>query len=148
MKRDSYKLFDFSRRYDNDVTEDMTKVVSNLPVVDEDNDKPRDSLLRIIYTPDARTGLPTGDLGYLVSDKANPQVKQFILDNLMQDVSSAVTPSAQGLSDDDILALSRNVGESVEAYAARLNQSIERDRWFIENSTGDVSQTGASVSSE
>lgn len=129
MRRDCYVLYDYARRLtDKDGEEKREKD----PDVDPRPD-PKDSLLALVYAVDERTQLPTGDLQYLVSDKANPQVKQFILDNLMQDVSAAQNVSAKyDLSDDDILALSRNKGESVQDYAERLNASIDKDKWMIE----------------
>lgn len=140
MKRDCYVLYDYARRFtDKDGEEKREKE----PDVDPQPD-PKDSLLAIVYAVDERTQLPTGDLQYLVSDKANPQVKQFILDNLMQDVSGAQNVSAKyNLSDDDILALSRNQGESVQEYAERLNSSIAKDKWMIEQA---VAQTKKNVS--
>lgn len=136
MKKEAYKRLDYARR----ITEqDFVKKVRER----EDVDKavtPQDSLLSIVYAEDERTHLPMGDLSYLVSDKANPQVKEFILSNLMNDVSSAQNIAAKfNLSDDDILALSRNKGESVQAYAERLNQSIERDKWLLEQYKKNVS---------
>ena len=129
MKKDAYTRFDYARR----ITEkDFEPRVREKEVV-EKAESPQDSLLSIVYGIDERTGLPTGDLSYLVSDKANPQVKEFILSNLMKDVSSAQNVAAKyNLSDDDILALSRNTGESVQAYADRLNASIQRDKWMID----------------
>lgn len=96
---------------------------------------PADSIVRLVYAPDSRTGLPTGDLNYLVSDKANPQVKEFIKTQLMMDTSAAKNVTAKfDLSDDDILSLSRSSGESLDEYVARLNTSIERDKWLIQQS--------------
>lgn len=145
MKRDCYVLYDYARRLtDKDGEEKREKV----PDVDPQLD-PKDSLLALVYAVDERTQLPTGDLQYLVSDKANPQVKQFILDNLMQDVSGAQNVSAKyNLSDDDILALSRNQGESVQEYAERLNASIVKDRWMIEQAAAQVKRNVSSGSSE
>lgn len=142
MKRDCYVLYDYARRLtDIDGVEKREKDLDVEPQPD-----PKDSFLSIVYAVDERTQLPTGDLQYLVSDKANPQVKQFILDNLMQDVSAAQNVSAKyNLSDDDILALSRNLGESIQDYADRLNASIDKDRWMIEQI---VSQDKKDVSSE
>lgn len=136
MKKDCYQLYDYARRILPEDGKELCEVVD----VSEDSNSPADSLLRLVYKPDERTGLPTGDLHYLVSDKANPQVKQFILDNLLMDVSSAQNVSAKyNLSDDDILALSRNKGESASEYADRLNQSIARDKWMIEQAKKNVS---------
>ena len=145
MKRDCYVLYDYARRLtDKDGEEKREKE----PDVDP-QPSPKDSLLALVYAVDERTQLPTGDLQYLVSDKANPQVKQFILDNLMQDVSAAQNVSAKyNLSDDDILALSRNQGESIQEYADRLNASIEKDKWMIEQAAFQAKKNVSSGSSE
>lgn len=125
MKRENAQLFDFARSHSFETCELVREYV-------EKATNAQDSLLELVYQIDERTGLPTGDLQYLVSDKANPQVKEFILANLMQDVSAAKNVAATyKMSDDDILALSMNKGESVEDYVARLNSSIERDVWMI-----------------
>lgn len=143
MKKDSYKRIDAFRRI-----EDSDFVEKQLDFNDvEESKSPSDSLLKLVYARDERTGLPMGDLQYLVSDKANPQVKEFILQNLMQDVSSAKNVVAKfDLSDDDILALSRNPNESVQDYAARLNSSIERDRWILNQYKTDVQSKSESSS--
>lgn len=90
-------------------------------VVQESHD-PKDAFLRIVYSLDERTKLPTGDLTYLVSDKVNPEIKQWVLDNIMLDTSSAahVCP-VNGMSDDDIAALARSPKETSIEYMQRLN---------------------------
>lgn len=106
-----------------------------------------DNILNLIYAPDPRTNLPSGDLNYWVSDKVSPDVKEFIKNNLMMDVSSAKNVSADpSLSDDDILALTRNAGESIEEYAARLNSSIDKDKWFIQQAHVSSRSEESSVS--
>lgn len=121
----------FSRRY----SPEMSPVV----VPDDSEDlvesekKPGDSLLSIIYAPDVRTGLPTGDLSYYVSDKANPQVKQFILDNLLRDVSAAAAPSLpDGVSEDLAFQLMREKDEDIHSYMDRLNTTISQDKWLLD----------------
>lgn len=129
MKRISYLAFDFCR---NMIDTDFPDVVS-VPQVDEVKNSPKDSLLSIVYAPDDRTGLPTGDLTYLVSAKVAPDVKEFILSNLMQDVSVAKNPAnLQGLSDDALLELSRNKGESLESYVGRLTREIDTFKFIQE----------------
>ena len=82
-----------------------------------------ESFLSLVYAIDPITKLPTGDLNYLVSDKANPEVKQWVLQNLMIDTSGAVVPSPpRGLSDDDIANLSRDPHEDINSYMERVNQ--------------------------
>lgn len=98
------------------------------PVIDEKElqkvrpVKAEDAFLKLVYSPDPVTKLPTGDLAYMVSDKANPEVKNWVLQNIMIDVSSASMPAApKGLSDDDIAALARDPKESVQSYMERVN---------------------------
>lgn len=116
----------------------------------------KDSFLSIVYAPDPRTNLPTGDLNYLVSDKVNPDVKRWVLDNLLVDVSSAAMPAApSGMSDDDIAALARSPKESVQAYMERVNSYARSNKELYERlSASRASQSlssqspGSSVPSE
>ena len=116
---------------------------------------PSDTFLSIVYAKDERTKLPIGDLKYLVSDNANPEVKEWVLKNIMLDTSSAVSPSApKGLSDDDIAALARSPQETVHDYMERVNDfmrnNIEvRDRLLSEFKRNVQSQSdGSPVPSE
>lgn len=120
-KRNVAERFDFARRIDinpdilNDVEQTECEVAQT----------PKDSLLSIIYATDERTGLPTGDIQYFVSDRASDDVKNFILQNLMIDVSSAKNvANPSGLSDDALLELSRGSRETVQEYAMRLGKQI------------------------
>lgn len=96
-------------------------------VVDQD---PKQSLLQVIYSIGA-DGWPVGDLAYFVSNKSNPEVQRFILENLMQDVSAAANPSVEGLDDDTITCFTRQSGESKIDYLNRLNSSIQKDVYII-----------------
>lgn len=133
MKKEAYKRIDaFSRFSESDLEHIQKKNSSMLIDVVETQVNATDNLLNVVYAVDERTQLPTGDIQYLVSDKANPQVKQFILDNLMQDVkSSANNPVPYDFDEDIMLELSMRDGESVSDYADRLNTSIERDKWIL-----------------
>ena len=145
MKKINVCGYDFARRLSDDFKSRC--LVEKLPVEDKNN--PSDAILKLVYAPDERTGLPTGDLTYLVSDKANPQVKEFIKTQLLMDTSAARNVSAKyNLSDDDILALTRNADESIENYAMRLNQSIERDKWLINQANVPVESSSSSVSAK
>lgn len=88
--------------------------------------KESDSLLSAIYTLDPRTKLPTGDIACYVSSNTSPEVKKFILDNLMRDVSAnAIDKIPDGLSDEDAFALTRQRGESRENYMERLKKFMD-----------------------
>lgn len=122
MKKEIYLKFDYSRRC-KQILDKVVMVDSPDPV--EIERKPSDTLLSVIYQEDGLTHLPTGDIGYYVSDKANPQIKQFILDNLLIDVSSAAAPKIpDGIDDALAFDLMRRDGELPEVYADRLNQFV------------------------
>ena len=146
MKKINIQGYDFAYRIgDKDFPEKVQAFEG------EESNSSIDAILKLVYAPDGRTGLPTGDLCYLVSDKANPQVKEFIKTQLLLDTSPAVIPAGKyNLSDDDLLALSRGTDEDLEAYVERLNTSIERDKWLIDNVKNNVSSKSSepSVSSE
>lgn len=133
MRKDAYKRIDALSRFSEGDLELIQKKNSSLSQdVVESQVNSTDNLLTIVYAVDERTNLPTGDIQYLVSDKANPQVKQFILDNLMQDVKSCSNkPVPYDFDDDIMLELSMRDGESVSDYVGRLNSSIERDKWIL-----------------
>ena len=101
------------------------------PDVKEDN-----PLLSLIFAPDER-GCLNGDLSQFLSDKTNPQVREFIQSQLMIE-----NPDEKGLSlntdvinkmrgvvnDDDIARFSRNHGESPEQYAMRIGSFFSEER--------------------
>lgn len=110
-------------------------------------------MLSVIYAIDERTNLPTGDLAYYVSDKVNPQIKEFILRNLLMDVSSAAneTFDSKYISDDLALDLMRQPNETPDEYRMRLNQFALDNKDFAQR-LYDKSLSGkkssASVDSE
>ena len=121
MKKEMfYNLSNASR------AKDIEKHFVKVEVSDEkpmERHNPDDVFLKIVYSIDERTKLPKGDLQYLVSDKVNPEVKQWILNNLLVDLSpAAFRSSVKGLSDDDIAALAMQPSETVQDYCARVNQ--------------------------
>lgn len=79
--------------------------------------------LRLVYGKDKRTKLPTGDLQYMVSDKANPEVKKWVIENLMMETGSAASPNklSRGIDDDTILQMVRQPFEDRQSYANRVN---------------------------
>ena len=69
MKRELLYNFDFAREIPT-IEAGYVEMKSSSP--SERQKLPSDSLLSVIYQPDSRTKLPTGDIGYFVSDRANP----------------------------------------------------------------------------
>lgn len=130
MRQEDYKGYSFVKDFEKEY-EINPKVVEVDPDYKPDEKDPSDALFALVYAIDERTKCPSGDLTYYVNPKANPEIKKFILDNLMMDVSAAARPAVpDGLSDDDILSLSRKDGESLEDYLSRMNNEVERTKWL------------------
>lgn len=86
-------------------------------------------LLKLVYVPDKRTGLPTGELSVLASDKVSPEIANWVRTQLLQPIDVSSPSSIVGgtqLSDDVLLSLTRNSGESDRAYIDRVD-SLLRD---------------------
>lgn len=83
-------------------------------------DPSQSELQSVVYAPDPVTGLPTTDIARIMSADSNPQVAQFIRDNLM-----APNPNYQpGVDDPDLaLELVPRDGENFEQFSDRLRQS-------------------------
>lgn len=108
-----------------------------------------DAFLKLVYALDPISKLPTGDLCYMVSDKANPEVKAWVLQNIQMDTSSAANLAApKGLSDDDIIELTRKQGESVDKYAERVNLYLKNNKDLISLYESRTKSNVSSKSSE
>lgn len=137
MKKELLFGFDFARRHK--MILDSAVIESSITEV-EIPQSPKDSLIQLIYAPDERTNLPTGDLSYWVSDSVNPQIKDFILKNLLFDTSSAASPSIpDGLDDSLAFDLSRQRDESLESYVNRINEFGLMNKQILESAKQSVS---------
>lgn len=135
-KSDGYK-YDFMRRAKQIESKVVECKVDETPVME--NHDPSAPLLKVIYSVDS-SGLPTGDLKYYVSPKANPEVKKWILDNLMFDTSSAQNVKIpDGLDSDTAFALQRCSGESVESYADRINRFAQDNLSYVQEQYNMIS---------
>lgn len=95
-----------------------------------------DPLLDYIFGVNPVTGLPEGDIAMFLSDKTNPEIKNFIsqqllIENGSSDEGLSLPDSVTNrfrevISDDDIASFSRNHGETTQEYASRLRN------WFAE----------------
>ena len=63
---------------------------------------------------------PRGDIQYWMSSEGNPQIKQWLENNLLKPRAKQSGSSIEGVTDDMIVEMSRKSGESPEAYASRL----------------------------
>lgn len=114
-------------------------VLPSFPVKDivdekqEDTRPPYEELLDMIYSIDLRTGMPKGDLAVFMNGDANPEIRDFIQQNIMMEMP---TSGGQGLvmndalrnsftkniTDDDIAEFSRNANETSDEYAKRISE--------------------------
>lgn len=81
-------------------------------------------LLKLVYVPDKRTGLPTGELTVLASDSVSPDIADWIRKQLLNPVQiSGVSSVVDGhqVDDDTLLALTRNPLETDRAYISRVD---------------------------
>lgn len=80
-----------------------------------------DAILDSIFAVDPVTMLPSGDIAQFMSTKVSPEIREFIRQNLMSPVpDDGVSAKFGSLSDDDIVAFSRQSGESLDDYRSRL----------------------------
>lgn len=111
------------------MTRDLAEVDYPEPEVVE-CEKPFDpsmekSLFAQIYSVNPVTGLPQGDLAVFMSENTSPEVKRFIEMNLHQPYNvDGDTSGRQGLTDDDVVAYMREMGESTHDYAKRMLDEV------------------------
>ena len=97
----------------------------NVDVLNKDS-----QLLDYIYAIDPQSCMPSGDLAIYLGDKANPEIRQFIELNLLNENPNTDSPMSlpdevvnkmKGvIKDDDIAFFTRNHNETREEYADRL----------------------------
>lgn len=76
------------------------------------------ALFKALFSMDD-SGIVHDALGKALSDDVRPEVSEFIRDILMRP-NTPVGRSSLNLSDDDLVSLSPNIGESVEDYQSRV----------------------------
>lgn len=105
------------------------------PVVDPEYVPVEDDMQRIlreIYTVDEVTGVPQGDLAYYLSPDGNPQVKQWLVSNLLQPRAVAQGSSLEGVTDDMLAEFAKGRDESPYQYRERLNSIYQQATADIE----------------
>ena len=108
-----------------------------------------DAVLTAIYAIDPISNKPTGDISAYMSDKTSPDVKAYIMQNLMQDMSSFANPAAPAsLSEDDVLFLQRRNGESRDAYIQRVVKFGKVNQDIVDNARRNVPSSEPESSSE
>lgn len=127
MNRDSYyKHFGVKSPQFRAMVSDVTSVESS------SSDK---SLLDTIYGLDPVTRLPSGEIALYLSPNTAPEVKQYILNNLMQDTSAvALPPLPDGIDADTAFAIERKQGESLDNWRTRVQGYMQEQIDFINQS--------------
>ena len=82
-------------------------------------DSDLDRVLREIFSVDERSGLPMQDIAYVCSKNGNPQVKDWLLNNLMK-AGKVQGEKRDSITDDMIAEFGKRADESSEDYASRL----------------------------
>lgn len=93
-----------------------------------------DIILNEIFSVDPVTGMPKGDIAYYLGENGNPQVREWIKNNLLQPRSVITGADPQRVSDDLIAEFSRGADETNEAYAKRLSSIRLQAEEFIRKS--------------
>lgn len=87
-----------------------------------------------IFAVDPESGLPKGDIQYWLSSEGNPQIKQWLENNLLKPRSKSSGTSIEGVTDDMIVEMSRKAGESADEYSTRLASIYESAKAEFESS--------------
>lgn len=99
------------------------------PVVDPDYvpvDDDMQRILREIYSVDEFTGVPKGDLAYYLSPDGNPQIKDWLVSNLLQPRVAQSGTSLEDVTDDMLAEFARGSDESVDQYRERLSSIYQQ----------------------
>lgn len=92
-----------------------------------------DRILNEIFSVDPVSGLPMSDIQYYLSPNGNPQVREWLMNNLLKPRSASSGRSLDGVTDDMIHEFSRGVDESLDDYASRLNNIRDEAQKFMDS---------------
>lgn len=98
-------------------------------------------MLDEIFSVDPVSGFPKGDIQYYLSSEGNPQIKQWLENNLLRPRMSG-SQTLEGVTDDIKAEFARKQGESVDDYRSRLmslydSAKAEYERLQSENVTSE-----------
>lgn len=91
------------------------------------------NVLKEIFAVDKRSGLPRGDIAYYLSPDGNPEIKTWLMNNLMSSRGGSVGSSVEGITDDMMEELSRQPNESIDSYRKRIYDYGMEAKAFIES---------------
>lgn len=99
-------------------------------------------ILREVFSVDERSGLPKGDLAYYLSPDGNPQVKQWLENNLLKPRAVENGTSVEGVTDDMLAEMAKGKEESVFDYAQRLRGIFDTAAADIEKYKAQLNVNG------
>lgn len=126
MKRDSFRNHSMIMALDNDPC-----IIPDEPFVDDNSEIA--NVLKEIFAVDDRTGLPQGEIAYYLSPDGNPQIKEWLLNNLMRTRSFSVGGTDYDVTDDMLEEFSRQPNESLGDYRKRIYDIGLEAKKFIES---------------
>ena len=89
----------------------------------EVTDNPIELMLKEIFSVNPETGLPKGDIQYYLSANGNPQLKQWLENNLLS--PRGISSNHGNYDDDTLVEFSRGHDESVSAYTKRMKSIFD-----------------------
>lgn len=95
------------------------------------------AVLDEIFSVDPVSGFPKGDIQYYLSSEGNPQVKQWLENNLLKP-RMASSSNPEGVTDDMIAEFARKPDESYYSYASRLASIRDEAMAYMEQHKDDV----------
>ena len=98
---------------------------------------PLKAILDEIFAVDELTGLPKGDIQYYMSANGNPQVKQWLENNILKPRMTSNT-TMDGLTDDMIAEFSQMKDESIDSYRERLTSIYDNAKAEYEKSLSEI----------
>ena len=126
MKRDSFRNHSMIMALDNDPC-----IIPDEPFVDDNSEIA--NVIKEIFEVDDRTGLPQGDIAYYLSPDGNPQIKDWLLNNLMRSRGVSVGSSIDDVTDDMLEEFSRQPNESLGDYRKRIYDMGLEAKQFIDS---------------
>ena len=117
---------------------DLRHLSHNLPLPEDQvpklNSSKEDNVLNIIFAIDPVTGRPRSDLGTYLTDETNPLIREYIERQLRTDFTSSSSVNVpEGISDDDLVTLTRDRSETVDDYVKRVNDYCLRQRSKVQS---------------
>lgn len=125
MDRSLFKLYSMVQATDNDPC-----WVEPDPEIRSESDLMK--VLDSIFTVDEKSGLPKTDVQYYLSENGNPQVREWLINNLMKPRADKLRSSVEGVTDDMMFEFTRKPGEEIDDYRLRIFNLGAQAKAFFE----------------